>query len=236
MKRNIAISCVLMTGLAGTTASAQDYGDGSRDASMFHINAEISASIVGFAGGDWHTLNSNPDASIPRSTFDAPMFVPIGEIEVDTTGDTDNVEAAWWHQNLAGEDYIRFVLRTENGNEFVPFGSKTGGSTIQAYSYELGGNGNGIDFRWWVQHVDWQELTISYSYDGGQTVFSDPTINDPIGGANWDGIDDLHLGLALPGDGVNWIQASYKVTAVPAPASAFALLGAGALGLRRRRS
>ncbi|VAX42471.1 hypothetical protein MNBD_PLANCTO03-1231, partial [hydrothermal vent metagenome] len=106
----------------------------------------------------------------------------------------------------------------------------------QAYSYEMGADGNGLDFLNWVTDVTLEELTISYSYDGGQTVFSDPTIFDPINGENWKyGTDDLHLGLAFPGDGVNWIQASYKITVVPAPATAVALLGAGLIGFRRRR-
>lgn len=235
MRVKRALGCIMIVGIAASAASAQDYGDGRGADEYFMPNAEISVSLSGFAGGAWRVLTNEPDASIPRSSFSNPMFVDVGEVVVDS-GARDTVEAAWWHQEIGGSQYIRMTMRTQNGGEFVPFAAKSGGSLIQAYSYEVGGNGNGFDFRPWITDLSWDQLTISYSYDGGQTVFSDPTIHDPISGGNWDGTDDLHMGLALPGDGVNWIQASYKFTAVPAPASVMALLGAGALAARRRRS
>lgn len=233
-QRSFAV--VMTVGIASSLASAQDYGDtrGTAD-EYFKPTAEVSVNISGFAGGSWHTLTTEPGAVVARSTFDDPMFVDVGEVAVDS-GTLDTVEAAWWHQEIGDADYVRLVLRTQGGSEFVPFGSKTSGSTIQAYSYELGGNGDGLDFRNWVTDVNWEELSISYSYDGGQTVFSDPAIDQPIGDANWGGTDDLHLGLAFPGDGVNWMQISYKFTAVPAPTSLAALLGAGLVATRRRRA
>lgn len=237
MRHQKALASIVIVGTAASLASAQDYGDtrGAGD-NYFGNNSEIHVSVVGFAGGDWRTLNSEPTAGVPRSTFDDPMFVDVGDIEVQTTGQTDTVEAAWWYQQLGDGEYLRLILRTQDGHEFVPFGSKKNNSLIQAYTYEVGADGSGFDFRDWVTDLDWEELTISYSYDGGQTVFSDPTIHDPDGAGDWDGTDDLHLGLVFPGDGVNWIQASYKFTAVPAPASLAALLGAGALAARRRRA
>ncbi len=234
MRFEKSVSCVFAVGLLAPFAAAQDYGD--REVDFLRDNAAVSASIVGFAGGEWRTLNTDAGAIVPHSSFDDPMFVDVGEIAVDGGGQTDTVEAAWWDLQVPEGIFIKFVLRTQNGNDFVPFGSTKDGDPIQAYSYEMGGDGNGIDFRNWVTDVTWEELTISYSFDGGQTVFSDPTIDDPINGGNWiDGIDDLHLGLAFPGDGVNWIQASYKISVVPAPASAALLLGAGLIGFRRRR-
>ena len=235
MRFEKTLGCVVLAGIAASGAWAQDYGDGRGAEDYFRFNAEIGVSVSGFAGGAWRVLTTEPDASIPRSSFNDPMFVDIGEVVVDS-GTRDTVEAAWWYQEVSGGNYIKLTMRTENGMEFVPFGAKKNGSTIQAYSYELGGNGNGIDFLNWVTDLSWDQLSISYSYDGGQTVYSDPTIHDPLGGGNWDGTDDLHMGLAFPGDGVNWIQASYKFTAVPTPGSAMALLGAGVLAARRRRA
>ncbi|MCC7388418.1 MAG: hypothetical protein IT431_06580 [Phycisphaerales bacterium] len=235
MRFEKTLGCVVLAGVAASGAWAQDYGDGRGAEELFKPDSKISATVSGFAGGSWRVLTTEPDANIPRSSFDNPMFVDIGDVVVDS-GSVDTVEAAWWHQEVSGGNYIRLTMRTENGTEFVPFGAKKNGGTIQAYSYELGGNGNGLDFRQWVTDVDWEQLTISYSYDGGQTVFSDPTIHDPLSGGNWDGTDDLHLGLALPGDGVNWVQVSYKFSAIPTPGSAAVLLGAGALAARRRRA
>ena len=234
MRLERSVVCALTIGIVAPFAAAQDYGD--RGAGFLTADAAVSASVVGFAGGQWRTLNTEPTQSVPISSFDNPMFVEVGEINVETTGQTDVVEAGWWHQSLPGGEFIRFVVRTQDGHDFVPFGAKKNGSLIQAYTYEMGGDGNGLDFRNWVTDVSWDELPISYSYDGGQTVFSDPTVEDPFSGGDWvSGTDTLHLGLALPGDGVNWIQASYKVTVVPAPASGVAFLGAGALAFRRRR-
>lgn len=235
MRFEKSLVCALTIGIGAGSASAQDYGDHRNADELFKPGAAVSVSIAGFAGGSWRTLSTEPDASVPRSSFDDPMFVDVGHVQVDS-GAQDTVEAAWWYQQVGGSDYIRLTVRTQNGADFVPFASKKGGSLIQAYTYEMGANGDGIDFRNWVTNLDWQDLTISYSYDGGQTVFSDPTIHDPIGESNWDGTDALHLGLALPGDGINWIQATYKFVAIPAPSSLAALLGAGALAARRRRS
>jgi hypothetical protein len=236
MRLERLFTCALTVGILAPFAAAQDYGD--RDSTDFlRDNAAVDASIVGFAGGEWRTLNTDAGRFVKRSSFDNPMFVEVGEIDVETNGETDMVEAAWWDLQVPTGVYIQFVMRTQNGGEFVPFGSTKDGDTVQAYSYEMGGNGDGIDFRNWVTDVIWEELTISYSYDGGQTVFTDPTISDPINGGDWSyGTDSLHLGLAFPGDGVNWIQASYKIELIPAPASAMALLGAGAFAFRRRRS
>jgi len=235
MRLEKPLGCVLTLGLLAPFAAAQDYGDrGSGE--FLTADSAVSVSIVGFAGGQWRTLTTEPDQSVPHSSFDSPMFVEVGEISVETTGQTDVVEAAWWASDLPTGNFLNFVMRTQEGHDFVPFGAKKNGSLIQAFSYEIGGNGDGVDYRNWVDLVLWDELTISYSSDGGQTVFSDPTIEDPIAGGNWiGGTDDLHLGLSLPGDGVNWIQASYKITVIPTPASALALLGAGAVAFRRRR-
>lgn len=234
MRRESTLTLLMTVGLIAPMAIAQDYGDRGSD-SAIKDNSEAGVRVVGFAGGAWRTINSDGYVSIPISSVSDPEFHAIGEIDVETSGETDVVEVAWWELALPNEHYVQFVYRTQNEMQFVPFGSKEGGSLIQAYTYEMGGNGNGIDFRAWVTSVQWDELTISYSYDGGQTVFSDPTIYDPIGGGNWNGTDDEHFGLAFPGDGVNWIEATYKVTVVPAPASAALLVGPGALLLRRRR-
>ena len=234
MRLERSVVCIVTVGVLAPFAAAQDYGD--REEAFLKNNAAVSASIAGFAGGEWRTLNTDAGKFVPRSSFDNPMFVDVGEIAVGGGGQTDTVEAAWWDLQVPEGTFIKFVMRTQNGHDFVPFGATKDGDEIQAYSYEMGGDGNGLDFLNWVTDVTLEELTISYSYDGGQTVFSDPTISDPLNGGNWiDGTDDLHLGLAFPGDGVNWIQASYKITVVPAPATAVALLGAGLIGFRRRR-
>lgn len=234
MRLDRTFACVLTVGVLGPLATAQDYGDRDSD-TVVRTDSVVTASIVGFAGGDWHALNADGYAEVPISSYNSPVFVDIGQIEVETTGQTDVVEAAWSEVVFPDGRYLHFTYRTQNGLQFVPFSAEIGGQPIQAYTYEMGGDGNGVDFRWWVSQVLWEELTISYSSDGGQTVFSDPTIYDPISGAAWGGTDALHLGLAFPGDGVNWIQATYKIDAVPAPASALLMLGGGAMALRRRR-
>jgi len=228
------VALVLGVGFLAPFAAAQGFGDRG-DGTAIRDDSEATVSIAGFAGNAWRTLNSDGRVPVGKSSFDSPMFVSIGEMDVETTGQTDEVEVAWWERMLPTEHLIQFVYRTVNGKQFVPFGAKEGGSPILAYTYEMGTNGDVIDFRAWVDSVLWEELTISYSYDGGQTVFSDPTIYDPLGGGAWGGGDAEHLGLAIPGDGVNWIQATYKITIIPAPAGALALLGPGALLFRRRR-
>lgn len=232
VKRSLAL--VMTVGMVAPIAAAQDYGDRNDDTAV-RDNAVVTAGFVGFSGGDWHVLNSGGHTEVPVSEISDPEFTPIGEIQVETSAETDVVEVAWWEAVLPAGRFIQFVMRTQEGHDFVPFGSKLGGKAIQAYTYEMGGDGNGLDFRQWVDFVLWDELTISYSYDGGQTVFADPTIYDPIGEQNWDGTDDLHLGLVIPGDGVNWIQASYKIEAVPAPSALAVLLAPGVAMLRRRR-
>ncbi|HZW10978.1 MAG TPA: hypothetical protein VFF69_13835 [Phycisphaerales bacterium] len=221
-------------GLLAPVALAQDYGDGRADGDAIRDSSEATVRLVGFAGGAWRTLNSDGHTSIPVSSFANQQFYTIGQVEVDS-GATDTVEAGWWEIALPTERFVQVVFRSENGGQFVPFNAKLNGQTVQAYTYEMGGDGDGIDFLPWVTSVLWDELTVSYSSDGGQTVYSDPTIHDPIGASAWDGTDSEHLGLAFPGDGVNWMQVTYKFEAIPAPASAVALLVPGGLLLRRRR-
>lgn len=231
MRREKVIACLV--GVAASVAGAQDFGD--RDAgTTIRDDATVSAGIVAFAGGQWDVINADGYAEVPISAFDNQMFVDIGTIQTDS-GSGAMVQAAWSEVPLPNARFVEFTFRTTNGAQFVPFNSKIGGNNIQAYSYEVGGDGNGIDFRHWVSEVKWEELTISYSFDGGQTVFSDPTIFDPINGDPWDGTDDMHLGLAFPGDGVNWIRASYGIDVVPAPASILVLMGGGVAAMRRRR-
>lgn len=229
-----SLVCVLIVGAAAPLAAAQDFGDRG-DGMSVRSNSKASVSIAGFAGGDWNVINADGRVEVPISEYGNLQFMDIGKIQVNTTGQTDNVEAAWSEVILPNGRFIEFTYRTVNGLQFVPFGSSVDGSLIQAYTYEMGADGNGIDFLNWVSYVDWEELTISYSFDGGQTVFSDPTIFDPIGNESWNGTDDLHLGLAFPGDGVNWIRASYKIEAVPTPATLSLLVGGGVMALRRRR-
>ncbi|MBK7404830.1 MAG: hypothetical protein IPJ41_09405 [Phycisphaerales bacterium] len=234
MRRENAVAVLITVGALASLAAAQDYGDRNSEYSV-KPTSEASLTIGGFANGNWQVLNAGGDVGVPISDRSNPMFVELGKIDVETSAQTDVVEAAWWESILPTGQYLQFVYRTQGGHDFVPFGAKKGGKLIQAYAYQMGADGNGVDFYNWVTHVDWQELDISYSYDGGQTVFSDPTIYNPIGeDAAWNGTDNMHLGLAFPGDGVNWIQASYKISPVPAPASALALL-LPALGAYRRR-
>ena len=233
MRSENLIACLCAVGAAASLAGAQDFGD--RDTvSTIRDDSTVSASIVAFAGGQWDVINADGHAEVPISAFDNPMFIDIGHIQTDS-GNGAMVQAAWSEVPLPNGRFVEFTFRTKNGAQFVPFGSDSGGDDIQVYSYEMGGDGNGIDFRHWVSEVKWEELTISYSFDGGQTVFSDPTIVDPINGAPWDGTDDMHLGLAFPGDGVNWIRASYAIDVVPAPAGVLVLMGGGLAALRRRR-
>ncbi len=238
MNTKRTIGWLLALGIASPMAMAQDYGD-QRDAgggNAFKDNSTISASIVGFAGSDWQLLNDEGYVEVTKSSFDDPQFTEIGSIETDQGTSTDVVEAAWWDVSLPEGNFVKIIFRTQNGSQFVPFGSTKNGNDINAYTYEMGGDGNGLDPRSWVTSLFWRELTVSYSFDGGQTVFSDPTIPDPIGdGTQWDGTDAEHLGLAFPGDGVNWIQASYRYEAVPTPGSAMALLLSGGLLASRRR-
>ncbi len=232
MRVQRSITCLLVVGVAGSVANAQ-FGD--RDnGSTIRDDSIVTAGIVAFAGGEWDVINADGYAEVPISAFDNQMFIDIGNIQTDS-GDSAMVQAAWSEVELPNGRFVEFTYRTENGEQFVPFNSTLNGNEIQAYSYEVGGDGNGIDFRDWVTAVKWEELTISYSFDGGQTVFSDPTIFDPINGADWDGTDNMHLGLAFPGDGVNWIRASYTIDVVPAPAGLFVLVGGGMAALRRRR-
>lgn len=234
MRKESTFAVLVTVGALASLAAAQDYGDRGSEYSI-KPSSTASLSIGGFAGGAWQLLNESGNVEVAVSDRANPMFVELGRIDVETSGQTDVVEAAWYETILPSGQFVQFVYRTQDGHDFIPFGAKKGGKLIQAYSYQLGADGNGIDFYNWVTHVDLEELTISYSYDGGQTVFSDPTIYNPIGeGADWSGVDSLHLGLAFPGDGVNWIQASYKIGPVPAPASALALL-LPALGAFRRR-
>lgn len=231
MRREKVIACLV--GAAASVAGAQDFGD--RDAgTTIRDDSTVSAGIVAFAGGQWDVINADGYAEVPISAFDNQMFVDIGTVQTDA-GNGAMVQAAWSEVPLPNARFVEFTFRTANGGQFLPFNSSIGGDNIQAYSYEVGGDGNGIDFRHWVSEVKWEELTISYSFDGGQTVFSDPTIFDPPEGDPWDGTDDNHLGLAFPGDGVNWIRASYGIDVVPAPASILVLMGGGVAAMRRRR-
>lgn len=233
MRRENVLAFVVTAGAVASIAGAQDFGD--RDTgTTIREDSTVSAGIVAFAGGQWDVINADGHAEVPISPFDNQMFVDIGHIQTDA-GQADMVQAAWSEVVLPNGRFVEFTWRTENGNQFVPFAAQLNGNPIQAYSYEVGGNGNGVDFRHWVTDVKWEELTISYSFDGGQTVFSDPTIIDPIGGSSWDGTDEMHLGLAFPGDGVNWIRASYTVDVIPAPAGMLVLMGGGMAALRRRR-
>lgn len=234
MRSQSLVALVLSMGVAAPFAAAQGFGDRG-DGTAIRDDSQATVSIAGFAGGQWRTLNSDGRVAVTKSHFDNPEFFSIGQMDVETGSQTDEVEVAWWERVLPSGHFVQFVYQTANGKQFVPFGAKENGSLIQAYTYEMGTNGNTIDFRHWVDSVLWNELTISYSSDGGQTVFSDPTIYDPIGGNAWGGGDSEHFGLAVPGDGVNWIQATYKIDVVPAPATAAALLVPGALLLRRRR-
>jgi hypothetical protein len=226
---------VLAAGFGAPLACAQDYGDRDIGADRtIRDNSVVSASVVAFAGNQWNVINADGHAEVQISEYDNPMFVDIGRVRTDS-GEHENVQVSWSEVRLPSGRYVEFTFRTEGGGQFVPFNSNINGNRIQAYSYEIGGDGNGIDFRAFVTEVFWEELTISYSPDGGQTVFSDPTIFDPLNGAPWDGTDDNHFGLAFPGDGVNWIRASYKIDVVPAPGTAALLAAGGLLGLRRRR-
>jgi hypothetical protein len=232
MRLESTLALLVTVGSLAPVALAQDYGDRDSDSAV-RDDAVASVQIVGFAGGSWRTLNADGHAPVAISSFIDPEFHSIGEMVVETTGETDVVEAAWWELILPTEHFVQFVFRTQEGNQFVPFNAKKNGQNIQAFTYEVGADGDGIDFRHWVDSVGLSELTISYSYDGGQTVFADPTIHDPLGDDPWSGTDDMHLGLAFPGEGVNWLQVTYKIGVVPAPATV-ALL-APVLMLRRRR-
>jgi hypothetical protein len=229
-----SVALVLAVGALASIASAQGYGDRG-EADAIRDTSEATLDIAGFAGGAWRTLNSDGRVAVPVSEFFAPEFHAIGKIDVESGAQTDIVEAAWWELTLPNEHLVQFIYKTQGGMQFVPFGAKESGNAIMAYTYEMGRDGNGIDFRSWVDDVFLHELKISYSSDGGQTVFSDPTLYDPVGSDAWSGSDAEHLGLAFPGDGVNWIQATYTIEIVPAPASATALLAPGLLLLRRRR-
>ena len=234
-KRIVAL--LLAVGVAAPIALAQDYGDGGRDSTgdVFKNNSQVSAAIAGFTGSNWELLNDGGPTSVQKSSFDDPQFVDIGQIAVDDGTVSDPIEVAWWDVTLPEGTFVKMIFRTQSGSGFVPFNATKNGNAIDAYTYEMGGDGNGLDLRAWVTSFVWKELTVSYSLDGGQTVFSDPTIHDPIGTGQWDGTDAEHLGLAFPGDGVNWIQASYRYEAIPAPATVAALLIPGGLLLGRRR-
>lgn len=217
----------------GASAQGDHYGDRTSDAVA--NNSVATVSLVGFAGGQFRTLNSEGDAPVPVSTFDDPKFYSIGTNTVPNPSQEDILEAAWYEVVNPQGQFVQLVIRSRNGKQFVPVGTKVDGHTVQAFSYELGGDGNGIDWKGWISHVSWTEYVINYSTDGGQTAYSDPTIYDPIGDSHWNGIDVLHLGLEVPGSGVNWIQVNYKIGVVPAPGALTGLAIAGGLLARRRR-
>ncbi|MCL4741677.1 MAG: hypothetical protein KJZ54_05670 [Phycisphaerales bacterium] len=234
MRRTHASFLVAAACFAGG-ASAQDDHYGDRTSDAVANNSVATVSLVGFAGGQFRTLNSEGDAPVPVSTFDDPKFYSIGTNTVPNPSQEDVLEAAWYEVVNPQGHFVQLVIRSRNGKQFVPVGTQVDGHTVQAFSYELGGDGNGIDWKGWVSHVSWTEYVINYSTDGGQTAYSDPTIQDPIGGAHWNGIDVLHLGLEVPGSGVNWIQVNYKIGVVPAPGALTGLALAGGLLARRRR-
>ena len=229
-----SVMIVALTGSIAGVASAQDYGDRVSDA--VKESSEASVVLSGFSGGSWHAMNSLGYIGVPKSVDPfSPVYYDVGETPAERVQDRDTVEVAWWESIIPAGRYVNFVMRTEEGHEFVPFGTDFAGSPVLAYSLELGGDGDGVDWRAWIDAVYVEEVTTSYSIDGGQTVYSDPTIFDPFGGLSWDGTDDSHLGLALPGDGVNWIQVSYKINPVPAPGVGMALAVFGGLAAARRR-
>ncbi|VAX42633.1 hypothetical protein MNBD_PLANCTO03-1482, partial [hydrothermal vent metagenome] len=138
MRLERSVVCIVTVGVLAPLALAQDYGDREMDDFM-RDKAAVDISIVGFAGGEWRTLNTDAGKLVKRSSFDNPMFVDVGEIEVEGGGQTDTVEAAWWDIQVPEGTFLNFVMRTQNGNDFVPFGATKGGDEIQAYSYEIGG-------------------------------------------------------------------------------------------------
>ena len=226
----VAAACV------ACVASAQEDHYGDRTLGAVANNSVATVSLVGFAGGQFRSLNSRGDAPVPVSSFENPVFHSIGTNTAPNPNQEDTLEAAWYEVVNPQGQFVQLIIRSRNGKPFVPVGTKVDGHTVQAFSYELGGDGNGIDWKANISHVAWTEFVINYSTDGGQTAYSDPIIHDPLGGAHWNGIDVLHLGLEVPGSGVNWIQVNYKIDVVPAPGTLAGLtLAAGFLARRRRR-
>ncbi|MCW5776800.1 MAG: PEP-CTERM sorting domain-containing protein [Phycisphaeraceae bacterium] len=236
--RRIQASCSLVLIIAAAPLAFAEDGDHYGDRMVGGAvkgSSVATVSLVGFAGGQFRALNSEGDSPVPVSSFETPQFYSIGKNTTANPTQEDILEAAWYEVVNPQGHFVHMIIRSREGKQFVPLGTTIDGFTVQAFSYELGGDGNGIDWRDWVTHVGVKELVTFYSTDGGTSVYSDPTIHDPFGGGHWNGIDVMHWGLEVPGSGVNWLQVSYKIDVVPAPGTLAGLTLAGGILSRRRR-
>ncbi len=186
------------------------------------------------------------DLGIYNSAGDVSITINTGPTSIGTTPDGVELLASWWESSL-GETRrrVRATWQTADGSALLPFGTELNGQTVQFLRWNLGIS----DLVTWTERVlgiDLVSATFFGSFNGGQT-FADI---EPIDALFDNGISEWNLnggfdrGDNLISDtsgpsGYNFIMTEYvydvEFDPVPAPGTLAVLVGAGLVGLRRRR-
>lgn len=187
--------------------------------------------------GDLGIYNSGGDVSIRINT---------GPTSIGTTPDGVELLASWRETSL-GEvrRRVRATWQTVDGSALLPFGTELNGQTVQFLRWNLGLS----DLVTWtdlVLDISLVSATFFGSFNGGQTFADIEPINALFdnGISQWtidggfDRGDNLISDTSGP-SGYNFIMTEYvydvEFDPIPAPGTLAVLVGAGLVGVRRRR-
>ncbi len=180
------------------------------------------------AFGNSAAINSQGTPLVTRGG----TFTNIGT----NTNGTGQVQASWDEVGSSSRTFVNVVVKTSNGEQFMPVTSRVGANPAFFWSWSMG-VADPVNYESYVTSVQLVSAYIWFSADGGQSFFSRTNITSTLPQSFLPGRDPGQL-LTSIGDGTNYILLQYETNVtIPAPVTLTPLAGAGlALLGRRRRS
>jgi len=170
------------------------------------------------------SINTLGEVTIPRG----PAFTDMG---LNRNG-TGRIQGTWDEVIQGNNLYINTVIKTSNGQQFVPGTAMVGGSPAAFWTWHFG-TANGVDFFPWVTSVTLVTARAYMSSDGGQTFFNSAGIM-PGMESSWNPGRDPGTLMSSVADGTNYMLFQYQIVVVPAP-SGLGVMAGGLLAATRRR-
>ncbi len=186
------------------------------------------------------------DLGFYNSEGDVPVTIGAGLTSLGSNPDGVDILGSWAESSLGDtRRRVRAVWQTADGSALLPFGTEINGRPVQFLRWNFGVS----DLVEWTERVidiDLVSATFFGSFNSGQT-FADI---EPIGALFDNGIsqwtlaggfdrgDNLISDTAGP-SGYNFVMTEYvydvEFDPIPTPGTLAVLVGAGLVGVRRRR-